>query len=199
MFASEQQGRASRFSVESISLLIVALVLGISGRAAAQERTSATDEDGVLQCEIQAGRPAQKTCDIAHVTQMQGRNIPLSRIAVEHPQKDSRSDWSRKYRSTHPARQRPHSDERFRSPGGLLRSIIVCRAAASPICPAGAKTRRPSPTSIAIMPSGGRMRSGKAASAGTSFTAPSASATVPSCGAFERSGRCRPASGRPCW
>src|ERR1700730_11891171 len=50
--------------------------------------------------------------------------------------------------------------------------------------PAGAKTRRPSSSSIAIIPSGGCTRSRRAASAGTSFVAPSASVTVASCGAF---------------
>jgi hypothetical protein len=42
-----------------------------------------------------------------------------------------------------------------------------------PLPSAGAKTRRPSSTSIAIRPSGGRARSPKVASAGSSFPAPS--------------------------
>ena len=59
-----------------------------------------------------------------------------------------------------------------------------CRFTAAGLLPAGAKTRRPSSSSIAILPSGGFTRSRKAASAGTSFAMPSLSATVASCGAF---------------
>ena len=49
---------------------------------------------------------------------------------------------------------------------------------------AGAKTRRPSPSSIAIMPFGGFTKSRKAASAGTSFVTSLVRVTVVSCGAF---------------
>jgi hypothetical protein len=62
--------------------------------------------------------------------------------------------------------------------------LASCRFTSAGLLPAGAKTRRPSSSSIAIMPSGGRTRSRKAASAGGSFAAPSARATVASCGAF---------------
>jgi invasion protein IalB len=68
-------------------LLVAALVAAAPGPAAAQERTSATFDDWLLQCEVQAGPPARKVCDIAQVTQMQGRNTPLSRIAVPRPEK----------------------------------------------------------------------------------------------------------------
>jgi len=69
------------------SLLAAALLAAMAATASAQERTSATYEDWVLECETQPGPPVHKTCDIAQVTQMQGRNIPLSRIAVAHPEK----------------------------------------------------------------------------------------------------------------
>jgi len=61
-----------------------------AGRAAsAQERTTATYDDWVLQCAVQAGPPAQKTCDIEQLTQMQsqGRTVPLSRVAIGRPEK----------------------------------------------------------------------------------------------------------------
>jgi invasion protein IalB len=65
------------------------LVAGMTGKAVAQERTTATYDDWVLQCATDAAKPAQKTCDIEQVTQMQnqGRNMPLSRIAVARPEK----------------------------------------------------------------------------------------------------------------
>lgn len=75
--------------VQSACLLAGALVIGMAGTLAAQERTTATYEDWVLQCEVQAGPPAQRTCDIAQVSQaqVQGKNIPFSRIAIQHPVK----------------------------------------------------------------------------------------------------------------
>ena len=52
------------------------------------------------------------------------------------------------------------------------------------LLPVGAKARRPSSSSMAIIPSGGCTRSRNAASAGLSFVAPSASATLTSWGVF---------------
>ena len=58
--------------------------------ALAQERTTATYDDWVLQCAaVQGGTPGQKTCDIEQLTQMQnqGRTVPLSRVAIGRPDK----------------------------------------------------------------------------------------------------------------
>lgn len=67
-------------------LLVWPLAVGLSlagiGKAAAQQSTTATYEDWVLQCQSVAGPPPQRLCDIAQVTEVQGKNIPLSRIAV---------------------------------------------------------------------------------------------------------------------
>jgi invasion protein IalB len=69
--------------------LIASLLIATSDGAFAQERTTATYDDWVLQCAAQAGPPAQKTCDIEQLTQMQtqGRNVPLSRVAIGRPEK----------------------------------------------------------------------------------------------------------------
>lgn len=67
-----------------------AFLIGVSGNAFAQERTSATYDDWVLQCAaVKGSLPAQKTCDIEQLTQMQsqGRTVPLSRIAIGRPEK----------------------------------------------------------------------------------------------------------------
>jgi invasion protein IalB len=53
----------------------------------APQRTTATYDDWIVQCETQAGPPPQKVCDMAQVTQVQGKNIPFSRVAVPHPVK----------------------------------------------------------------------------------------------------------------
>lgn len=59
-------------------------LLGMSaGSADAQQSTSATYQDWVVQCIMQAGPPAQRFCDMAQVTQIQGKNIPFSRVAIE--------------------------------------------------------------------------------------------------------------------
>jgi hypothetical protein len=52
---------------------------------------------------------------------------------------------------------------------------------------------------IGVVPTGGRTRSCHVLSAGTWFTAPSASITVASCGVYERSDRTGPAGGRAVW
>jgi invasion protein IalB len=71
------------------SVLLLAATVGLlaTGSVFAQERTTATYDDWVLQCAIQTGPPAQKTCDIEQVTEVKGRNAPLSRIAVTRPEK----------------------------------------------------------------------------------------------------------------
>lgn len=51
------------------------------------QRTTATYDDWVVQCETRTGPPPEKICDMAQVTQVQGRNTPFSRIAVLHPVK----------------------------------------------------------------------------------------------------------------
>lgn len=56
----------------------------------AQERTTATYDDWVLQCaEVKGSPPTHKTCDIEQLTQMQsqGRTVPLSRVAIGKPEK----------------------------------------------------------------------------------------------------------------
>jgi invasion protein IalB len=68
-------------------LVPFAALIATSGHATAQQRTTATYEDWVLQCETQAGPPPQKICDIAQVTQVQGKNLPFSRVAVRRPVK----------------------------------------------------------------------------------------------------------------
>ena len=73
------------FSLQSLSLaLFAALVVAPSAKA--QQSTTATYQDWVLQCVIKADpAPAQKICSIDQVTQVQGKNLPFSRITVEHP------------------------------------------------------------------------------------------------------------------
>jgi invasion protein IalB len=53
------------------------------------QRTTATYDDWVVQCETQTGPPAQKVCDMGQLTQVQaqGRSNPFSRVAIAHPVK----------------------------------------------------------------------------------------------------------------
>jgi invasion protein IalB len=51
------------------------------------QRTTASFGDWVVQCETQAGPPPQKICDMAQTTQVQGKNLPFSRVALAHPEK----------------------------------------------------------------------------------------------------------------
>jgi invasion protein IalB len=73
----------------AVWVIATGLLIALGGKTLAQERTTATYDDWVLQCAVQAGPPAQKTCDIEQLTQMQsqGRSVPLSRIAITRPEK----------------------------------------------------------------------------------------------------------------
>jgi invasion protein IalB len=53
----------------------------------APQRTTATYCDWVLQCVENTSPPSEQICDIAQVTQLQGKNVPFSRVAVAHPDK----------------------------------------------------------------------------------------------------------------
>jgi invasion protein IalB len=56
----------------------------------APQRTTATYDDWVVQCETVAGPPERKVCEMAQVTQLQvqGKTQPFSRAVVPHPAKD---------------------------------------------------------------------------------------------------------------
>lgn len=83
------------------TLLSCAIMLGasVSGTAAqrlaqaqppqseAPQRTTATYGDWVVQCETESQPPRQKVCEMAQSTQVQGRNLPFSRVAIAHPVK----------------------------------------------------------------------------------------------------------------
>lgn len=58
------------------------LLAGACGVASAQQSTSATYSDWVFQC-ANEGSPPKKICDIAQVTQVRGKNITFSRVAME--------------------------------------------------------------------------------------------------------------------
>lgn len=58
-----------------------------SAPSEAPQRTTATYNDWILQCETNTQPPHQKVCDMAQSTQIQGQNLPFSRVAVAHPQK----------------------------------------------------------------------------------------------------------------
>jgi len=67
--------------------LLALSALGLASSASAQQSTSATYSDWVLQCANDAANPPKKTCDISQVTQVQGKNITFSRIGIEGPVK----------------------------------------------------------------------------------------------------------------
>ena len=51
------------------------------------QRTTATYSDWIVQCETAAQSPHQKSCEMAQGTQIQGKNLPFSRVALAHPLK----------------------------------------------------------------------------------------------------------------
>ena len=53
----------------------------------APQRTTATYDDWVMQCETQLGSPPQKACQIIQTTLVQGKNLPFSLVIIPHPVK----------------------------------------------------------------------------------------------------------------
>jgi invasion protein IalB len=51
------------------------------------QRTTATYDDWVVRCEIHAGPPQQKICDMAQMAQVQGQANPISRVGIPKPGK----------------------------------------------------------------------------------------------------------------
>lgn len=93
--------------VKMAAFLAAMLMMSMSGMAQAQQppprpavhppaaapatdtpqRTTATYGDWVVECVENASPPSEPVCDMAQVTQMQGKNLPFSRVAVARPQK----------------------------------------------------------------------------------------------------------------
>lgn len=86
--------------MKKVAVLIGALVCAIAAALAAEEtaqaqspqgeapqRTTATYEDWIVQCETQTQAPHQKVCDMAQTTQLSGKNVLFSRVAIAHPVK----------------------------------------------------------------------------------------------------------------
>ena len=53
----------------------------------APQRTTATYGDWVVQCVENSSPPSEPVCDMAQVTQLQGKNLPFSRVAISRPEK----------------------------------------------------------------------------------------------------------------
>jgi invasion protein IalB len=51
------------------------------------QRTTASYGDWVVRCEVVAGPPQQKNCDMEQLAQVQGQANPISRVAIPLPQK----------------------------------------------------------------------------------------------------------------
>jgi invasion protein IalB len=62
-------------------------------QTSAPQRTTATYDDWIVQCETQTGPPARKVCEMTQLTQLQvqGKSQPFSRVIVPHPMKDQPS------------------------------------------------------------------------------------------------------------
>jgi invasion protein IalB len=72
-----------------VPFVLAATAIAMSGPAHAQQNTSATYQDWLLQCEMKEGTPPQKICIISQTTQMQNKtqSQPFSRVVFEKPVK----------------------------------------------------------------------------------------------------------------
>jgi invasion protein IalB len=57
------------------------------------QRTTATYEDWIVQCQTQTGPPSRKLCEMTQITQVeaQGKSQPVSRVILPRPAKDQPS------------------------------------------------------------------------------------------------------------
>jgi invasion protein IalB len=53
----------------------------------APQSTTATYSDWIVQCQTLPGPPQQKFCEMNQTSQVQGKNIPFSRVGIAHPVK----------------------------------------------------------------------------------------------------------------
>jgi len=65
--------------------LVALSILGSAGCASAQQSTTATYGDWVVRCATRATKPPRKICDMEQMTEVRGKNVPLSRIVIAHP------------------------------------------------------------------------------------------------------------------
>lgn len=75
--------RVNRFYTSLLSAVVLTATCNI---ASAQQSTSATYSNWVLQC-VSEGSPPNKICEIAQLTQVQGKNMTFSRVAMRTPVK----------------------------------------------------------------------------------------------------------------
>jgi invasion protein IalB len=84
--------------VKQVAIIVCAFMWASGGALAAErtaqtqpaqgetpQRTTATYADWIVQCETQTQAPHQKVCDMAQTTQLSGKNLPFSRVAMAHP------------------------------------------------------------------------------------------------------------------
>ncbi len=67
-----------------LAAIILAFAV-IGGSASAQQATSATYDDWVLQCEISAAPAPKKQCAISQLSRMSENNAPFSRLVIQRP------------------------------------------------------------------------------------------------------------------
>lgn len=69
-------------SIFRIFLVFLVALLGAgAGPAIAQSQTTATFEDWILRCDLRAGSPPQRLCEVLQTTQVQGQGV-LSQITI---------------------------------------------------------------------------------------------------------------------
>lgn len=76
------RGFLAKFFLTMGFLAMGFLAVGFSASAQSPQRTTAAYEDWVERCEIHAGSPAQKTCEISQVYQVQGQPNPFMQTAI---------------------------------------------------------------------------------------------------------------------
>ncbi|HLW89968.1 MAG TPA: hypothetical protein VKS78_01535 [Roseiarcus sp.] len=84
------------FRLGTAGLLPALALVATTAVAAAQERTTASYDDWVVECQTQTGPPEQKLCDMSQISQLQNLPFPGWRYSIR--KRASRSVWSSRCR-----------------------------------------------------------------------------------------------------
>jgi invasion protein IalB len=82
-----QLGSSNAASAQTAPAPVVPSSASLSASGEKPQRTTASYDDWILQCDKKAGPPPENVCEIAQVVQaqLQGKNVPFSLIAIPRP------------------------------------------------------------------------------------------------------------------
>jgi invasion protein IalB len=87
--ANVKQNRPRIAAGQTAHLVAGAMLMALAGTASAQQpqHTAETYGNWTVECDIQAGPPLQKTCNMAQIIQAKSQQTPIARLAISRQAK----------------------------------------------------------------------------------------------------------------